>query len=40
MSDIVFRLVGYDRLAEDVKGVLDTLIPREAEVQTRKGIGT
>jgi len=37
VSDIASRLVGYDRLLEDSRGVLDTLIPREAEVQTRDG---
>ena len=36
VSDIASRIVGYDRLVEDVRGVLDTLIPREAEVQTRE----
>ena len=40
VSDIASRLKGYDRLAEDVRAVLDTLIPREAEVQARKGSGT
>jgi two-component system CheB/CheR fusion protein len=37
VSDIASRLAGYDRLAEDVRVVLDTLIPREAEVQAREG---
>jgi two-component system CheB/CheR fusion protein len=31
------NLVGYDRLAPDVKGVLETLVPRELEVQTNSG---
>ena len=37
VSDIASRLAGYDRLAEDVRVVLDTLIPKEAEVQAREG---
>jgi two-component system CheB/CheR fusion protein len=36
VSDIVYRLGGYVRLVEDIRAVLDTLIPREAEVQTRE----
>ena len=30
----------YDRLVEDVQGVLDTLVPKEMEVQARGGPGT
>ncbi len=37
VSDIVYRLAGYGRLVEDIRAVLDTLIPKEAEVQTREG---
>jgi PAS domain-containing protein len=37
VSDLVFNLAGYNRLGEDVKAVLDSLIPRESEVQTRDG---
>jgi two-component system CheB/CheR fusion protein len=37
VSDLVSNLADYDRLGEDVKSVLDSLIPREAEVQTRDG---
>jgi two-component system, chemotaxis family, CheB/CheR fusion protein len=37
VSDIASNLSIYDRLTEDVQAVLDTLIPREAEVQTREG---
>jgi two-component system, chemotaxis family, CheB/CheR fusion protein len=37
LGHIVSNLVGYDRLVEDVQAVLDTLIPREIEVQTRAG---
>lgn len=37
VSDLVSNLVSYDRLGEDVKAVLDTLVSREAEVQTRSG---
>ncbi|MBI4862801.1 MAG: PAS domain-containing protein [Candidatus Riflebacteria bacterium] len=35
VTHIVSNLVGYDRLVEDVKAVLTSLVPREAEVQTR-----
>ena len=37
VSHLASNLKDYDRLAEDVKGVLDTLVPREAEVQTVAG---
>ncbi|MFO8070894.1 MAG: chemotaxis protein CheB [Polyangia bacterium] len=37
VAHIVSNLVGYDRLVEDVKEVLDTLSSREIEVQTRTG---
>jgi len=37
VSDIVSRFKGYDRLLPDVREVLDTLIPKEAEVQTQEG---
>ena len=37
VSDLVSNLAGYDRLGKDVEAVLDNLIPREAEVQTRNG---
>ena len=37
VSDLVSNLAGYDHLGEDVKAVLDSLVPREAEVQTRDG---
>jgi two-component system CheB/CheR fusion protein len=37
VSDLVSNLAGYDRLGQDVRSVLDNLIPREAEVQTRDG---
>jgi two-component system CheB/CheR fusion protein len=36
VSDIVSRFKGYDRLVPDVREVLDTLIPKEAEVQTQE----
>lgn len=38
VSHIVTNLEGYDRLAEDARAVLDTLIPREVEVKAKKGI--
>jgi two-component system CheB/CheR fusion protein len=37
VSDIVSRFRGYDRLVPDAREVLDTLIPKEAEVQTQEG---
>ncbi|OGQ25165.1 MAG: chemotaxis protein CheR [Deltaproteobacteria bacterium RBG_16_71_12] len=37
VGDIVANLVGYERLANDVRTVLDTLVPIELEVQTRAG---
>lgn len=37
VGHIVSNLVGYDRLAADAKAVLDTLTPKEAEVQTIEG---
>jgi two-component system CheB/CheR fusion protein len=37
VGDIASSLVGYDRLLEDVQAVLDSLIPRDIEVQTRAG---
>jgi two-component system CheB/CheR fusion protein len=37
VSDLVSNLANYDRLGQDVKTVLDSLISREAEVQTRDG---
>ena len=37
LGHIVSNLVGYDRLVEDVRTVLDTLVPKEVEVQTQDG---
>ena len=37
VSHIVSNLVGYDRLAADMRAVLDTLVPKEVEVQTQTG---
>jgi two-component system CheB/CheR fusion protein len=37
VSDLASNLAGYDRLGQDVGAVLDSLIPREAEVQTLDG---
>jgi two-component system CheB/CheR fusion protein len=34
---VVSNLTGYDRLVEDVQGVLDTLVPFEVQVQTKGG---
>ena len=38
VGHIVSNLAGYDRLVEDVQSVLDTLIPKEVEVQTKAGV--
>lgn len=37
VGDIASHLVGYDSLVTDLQAVLDTLTPREVEVQTRAG---
>jgi two-component system, chemotaxis family, CheB/CheR fusion protein len=37
VGHIVSNLLGYDRLLEDTQAVLDTLIPKELEVQTKAG---
>ena len=37
VGDIASHLVGYDSLVTDLQAVLDTLAPREVEVQTRAG---
>jgi two-component system CheB/CheR fusion protein len=37
VGHIVTNLVGYDTLVEDIKAVLDSLVPREVEVQTKSG---
>jgi two-component system, chemotaxis family, CheB/CheR fusion protein len=37
VSHIVSNLVGYDSLIADTQAVLDTLVPRETEVQTAEG---
>lgn len=37
VSHIVSNMVGYDSLPSDVKAVLDTLLPKEIEVQTTAG---
>jgi two-component system CheB/CheR fusion protein len=37
VGQIVSNLVGYDRLVPDVRAVLDTLAPKEIEVQTQAG---
>jgi diguanylate cyclase (GGDEF)-like protein len=37
VGHIVSNLAGYDRLAADVQAVLDTLVPKEVNVQTTEG---
>ena len=38
VDHLVSNLVGYDRLAEDVRAVLISLIPSEVEVRSRRGL--
>ena len=38
VGHIVSNLVGYNRLVEDMEAVLNDLIPRENEVQTKEGV--
>jgi two-component system CheB/CheR fusion protein len=37
LGHIVSNLVGYDRLVEDLQQVLESLVPKEVEVQTKAG---
>lgn len=37
VGHVVSNLLGYDRLVEDTREVLDTLIPKEVEVKTIEG---
>jgi two-component system CheB/CheR fusion protein len=37
IAHVASNLVSYDRLVADVQSVLDTLVPREVDVQTRAG---
>jgi two-component system CheB/CheR fusion protein len=37
VGHIVSKMVGYDRLVEDVRAVLDTLAPKEVEVKSQTG---
>ncbi|MDP1928868.1 MAG: CheR family methyltransferase [Thiobacillus sp.] len=37
VDHLVSNLVNYNGLTEDAKGVLDTLVPKEVEVQTKTG---
>ena len=37
LSDLVPKIMRYDRLIPDVQGVLETLMPKEVEVQTHDG---
>ena len=37
VAHLVSNLVGYDRLVADARAVLDTLIPKEVDVQTTEG---
>ncbi len=40
LRHLVSNLAGYDSLVTDVRAVLDTLVPKEVEVQTRAGDGS
>jgi two-component system CheB/CheR fusion protein len=37
LGHILSNLLGYDRLVQDIQGVLDTLVPKEKEVQAKDG---
>ena len=37
VGHVVSNLAGYDRLADDAQAVLDSLVPKEVEVQTKAG---
>lgn len=37
VGHIVSNLLGYDRLVEDIKEVLDSLVPKNVEVQSKEG---
>ncbi len=37
VAHVVSNLAGYDRLVEDAQAVLDTLVPKDREVQTKAG---
>jgi len=38
VAHIVSNLAGYDNLVADVQAVLDTLVPKDVDVQTKKGM--
>jgi two-component system CheB/CheR fusion protein len=37
LEHVASNLVGYDRMVDDIRTVLDTLVPKEAEVQVKGG---
>jgi len=37
LEHVATNLIGYDHLIDDLRGVLDTLSPKDAEVQTKRG---
>ena len=37
LEHVASNFIGYDRMVEDVQAVLDTLVPKEAEVQVKNG---
>jgi len=37
LAHVSLNLVGYDRMIEDIASVLETLVPKEAEVQVKSG---
>jgi two-component system, chemotaxis family, CheB/CheR fusion protein len=37
LEHVATNIVGYDRMAEDVRSVLESLVPKEAEVQVKGG---
>ena len=39
IGDIFSNLLGYNHLVDDIKEVINSLIPKDIEVQTQKGYG-
>jgi two-component system CheB/CheR fusion protein len=37
LEHVVANVIGYDDMVADIRAVLDTLVPKEAEIQVRKG---
>ncbi len=37
LEHVVTNIVGYDSMVQDIRAVLDSLVPREAEIRTKNG---